>query len=244
MPISRKSSKAKCAAVRKTQRPAKRKLVKGKKQGPSLLILECDARKLEQQSLSIARELDASVRLLVPRVTTAMVRTTSQADLLSQLAHCKEGCGEFDLVVVIGHSNQTGLRLTSEKGESWESFTQWIKPFKPKRIVLLACKAGQLLPAGALFDGVSTLKEIYASPTYVTKEQSKLLALMIIYLLSVKTQDPDVLRLLQMLNFVLSLGIIFRWTRKEYLAVGLAEAVQWDLVQHLIDEYTQGQLRR
>lgn len=227
-----RATKKRVTAERSPRKPARRK--------PSLLILECDSEKLAQQSLSIAGELYTLVRAIVPRADTRLVQTTSQEDLLKQLGSCKQEHDSFNLVVVIGHSNHTGLRLTANIGVSWKSFAQWVGPFAPKQMVLLACKAGQMLPAGSLFDGITSLKEVYASPTYISKEQCKLVVLMILYLLSVKSGDEETLRLFQTLNFMLTLGVVFRWTRKEYKAAGFAGAVQWNLIQHLLDEYVVG----
>jgi hypothetical protein len=241
MPSRQRKAKSKKKSGSKESRAAakgaRRKLTRRK---PSLLILECDSEKLARQSLSIAGELHAAVRILASQVVTVLVQTTSQNDLLQKLARCKEEHGRFSLIVVIGHSNPTGIRLTSENGVSWRSFAKWTETFEPKQMVLLACKAGQMLPAGTLFEGITSLEEIYASPTYITKEQCKLVVLLILHLLSVKSQDPELLRSIQMLNFMLTLGVIFRWTRKEYRAAGFAEAVQWNLIQHLLDEYIQG----
>jgi hypothetical protein len=225
-------SKSRAALKRSSRKVARRK--------PSLLILECDSEKLTRQSLSVAGELLAAVRVITPQVATVLVQTTSQNDLLQKLARCKEDHDRFSLIVVIGHSNSTGIRLTAENGVSWSSFAKWTETFEPKKMVLLACRAGQMLPAGALFDGIPSLDEIYASPTYITKEQCRLVVLLILYLLGVKSQEPEILRLIQLLNFMLTLGGVFRWTRKEYRAAGLAEAVEWNLIQHLIDRYGRG----
>jgi len=230
-----RATKRRVTAERSPHKSARRK--------PSLLILECDSEKLAKQSLSIAGELYTLALALAPQVDTVLVQTTSREDLLKQLGSCKQDHDSFNLVVVIGHSNQTGLRLTADSGVSWKSFARWVGPFMPRQMVLLACKAGQMLPAGSLFDGIPSLKEVYASPTYISKEQCKLVVLTILYLLSVKSGDAETLRLFQTLNFMLTLGVVFRWTRKEYKAAGFAEAVQWNLIQHLLDEYVEGRSR-
>jgi hypothetical protein len=172
--------------------------------------------------------------MFCPNVNIAMALTTSQQDLLLKLSGFKEEHVHFDLIVVIAHSNQSGLRLTSDGNFSWEAFTQWVAPFEPNQMIFAACEAGQLPQAQALFDGIPTLKEIYAPPLKTTKNQVEVVKFLVPYLLIRKSKDTELIRIAQMVNYVLTGGVIFRWTRKEYQTAGFAKAVEWKVFQNLI----------
>lgn len=101
-----------------------------KAKGRSLLILECDARKLARQSLAIGSAVYELIKRLAPSVIrTELVRTTSEQQLLEELVHVKERHGVFDLILIFGHSNPHGLQLTAEKFFQWSVFVRWISMF-------------------------------------------------------------------------------------------------------------------
>lgn len=124
---------------------------------PSILIIECDPATLESQALSMARDLEGIVRLVVPSATLRLVPAASPELLLHDLGRCKVECGRFDHVAVVGHSNRNGLRLAPGLSVSWEKFAPWIEPFGPKCAILVACEAGRWLPSEALFSGIASL---------------------------------------------------------------------------------------
>jgi hypothetical protein len=167
-PVKRARRGAKAGAAKK------RVAVKPKRRGKSLLILECDAPTLASQGLSMAGQLQIVVRLAAPKVKTEVVQTSTKEDLLSRLGSLKQKQDSFSFIVVIGHSNVSGLNLTSDEHVSWQSFANWIAPFSPQKIALVACQAGRQLPAHALFNGIPTLKEIYAPPINTNKLQAGL----------------------------------------------------------------------
>ena len=128
---------------------------------PSVLILECDPAKLAAQSLTSARQLDRIVATVVPFAQSYPVAATCRQALLSQLAQCKEERGKVDVVVICGHSNKDKLCLTADWRAPWNEVAQWIAPFSPKSVVLVACQAGRWLPSKALFDGVLLSRQQY-----------------------------------------------------------------------------------
>lgn len=205
---------------------------------PSVLILECDPAKLAAQSLTSARQLDRIVATVVPSAQRYPIAATCRQALLSQLAQCKEECGKVDVVVICGHSNKDKLCLTADWRAPWNEVAQWIAPFSPKSVVLVACQAGRWLPSKALFDGVLTLREIYGSPASLTDQQAILVQLLVPYLLSNGRLKTDVSRMLQFANFALTRGVIFRQTRREFQQSAPAGGLVWTGIESLLQAYS------
>lgn len=197
-----------------------------RKKEPALLILECDPETLAAQAISMARELEGIARLALPSIQTRLVAGASSSELLQQLGSCKEENDHFSHVVVIGHSNARGLRLARDLFTPWESFAAWVKPFGPKCMVLVACEAGRWLPSSDLFRGISTLQEIYGSPVVTTEAQAAAIKVLVPYLLSGNRLPKDILPL-QLLNFALTQGVIFRQIRKDFRQATPSEGVLW-----------------
>lgn len=199
---------------------------KGRRKGPSLLVLECDSDTLAAQAISMAQELEGIARLTIPSIQTRLVAGASSASLLQQLGVCKEQHGHFSHIVVVGHSNTRGLRLARDLFTPWESFAAWVEPFRPRCMVLVACEGGRWPPANALFGGISTLQEVYGSPVVTTVAQAAAIKVLVPYLLSGNRLPKNILSL-QLLNFALTQGVIFRQTCKDFRRATPAEGVLW-----------------
>ena len=117
----------------KVRKSAKRTHEKPKPRGKSLLILECDADKLAAQSISMANEIKAVVQLFAPKVNVEIVKTTTEDKLKSQFSHLAENNCRFGIIVIIGHSNTSGLSLTADGGVSWTALSKWVELFEPKQ---------------------------------------------------------------------------------------------------------------
>lgn len=204
----------------------------------SLLVIECDAEKLARDRITAGKEAYEAARALMPKERAAFVRVTSRQGLLQQFAECRQDHHTFKLIIVVGHSNATGIRLAASEGLSWKAFANWVSIFEPKKIVLLACEAGQRLPAEKLFDGLPALKEIYASPIRLRTDQARIIAYLSLSLL--RKLDADLIMTAKAMLFVLTGAIIYQWRRDWYEERGEAEAIAWDLIQLLLN---QGRLR-
>jgi hypothetical protein len=225
---------------RKRAHPAKRIASRNRKKparkspsSPSVLILECDPALLASQEITLARDLSEIVARIVPDVSAPLVSATSRQELLLRLGECTERHREFGLVVVVGHASQHGIHLTAEHDANWNEFASWLSPFRPKRIVLVACEAARWIPSGALFAGIPTLQEIYGSPVVTTQQQAAYVKLLVPYLLSGGRLPKDILPM-QAANFLLSRGIVFRQTRAEFRRSGIVEGVMWTGIEEAI----------
>jgi hypothetical protein len=81
-------------------------------------------------------------------------------------------------------------------------------------MVFVACEAGQYPSTRTLFDQMQSLRTIYASPVKTTKEQAEIIKLLVPYLLLSKAQDPELIRIFQIINFLRSGSIILRCARR------------------------------
>lgn len=212
--------------------PGKKKRASRRKQrsraptGKSVLILECDTDKLTEQGLSLADSIEATTAALSPGTRVAVVKTVSEQKLLSQLGPLAQNNSRFQIVVVVGHSNEVGLRLASDRFAPWQAFASWVRPFKPKRMILIACKGGQPAPAALLFAALQTLRDLYAPPFATTKQQVQVIRALIPYLLNARSVDADLILLGQFANWVMTRGAIWRWRKNEFPTTG-ATSSRW-----------------
>jgi hypothetical protein len=154
---------------------------------------------------------------LVPGWVSVHVQAASTSELLRDLGDSKTEHGTFDIIVAVGHSNMTGIAMTGDGPlVPWGQFATFLKPFKPKRVALIACQAGAWLPTRALFGGVPSLRELYGSPLLTNEPQMAMLKVLVPMLLAGVPIDPDLMRIAQITNFALTRGILFRQTRAEF----------------------------
>ena len=196
------------------KKAVKKKSLKPRLKSLSLLILECDANTLASHGMGVANELNAVVRLLPAKLTTELAFINSKTDLQDRFVEYTQKYGSIKLIVVIAHSNREVISIAPDLVLTWDAFGRWIKKFRPNQMVFVACEAGQFPSTRTLFDQIPNLKKIYASPVKTTKEQAKIIKLLLPYLLLSKTQDPELIRMFQIINFLNNGGVILRCSRR------------------------------
>src|SRR5438093_915291 len=77
----------------------------------SLLILECDAKTLAKDNLSVAADINNIVRILPKKLTVEVAQIDSRHDLLDRFADYKQKYRGIKIVVVIAHSNRSIISL-------------------------------------------------------------------------------------------------------------------------------------
>ena len=237
MPPRRKSaSRSMRRSPRGTARP---------KPGSHLLIIECDSRKLAADGLNLGHAFGQLVKSLFPQKRIAIIQTSTEQKLTEDMAAALKDFGRFRSVLVVGHSNETGLMLTADGLRTWEVVGSWLQPFAPEFCFLAACRAGRSEAVRNLFKPVSMLRQIYASPAALYKNQLPPLALLIGMLLKDGRIDEDHSGALRLANYFLSGGQLFRWKRKELgpgeeikarlldSAAALLDQGTWDLLERL-----------
>ena len=200
----------------------------------SVLILECDAERLELDGISMARDVSSMVERLLPTARRDLVQVTTEQKLLVDFADRATRGNRYDVVLVIGHSSLKGLTLARDRRSRWPAVARWLEPFSPRVIVLAGCEGGRWLPSKTLFDGLNSLKEIYGTPVLSTQPQLQALELLVVFLLAGGKPSVEWIPLAQAAAFALTDGVIFRHTRAEFRSGGLAEAATWTVLEALL----------
>jgi hypothetical protein len=198
--------------------PAKRRLgqVKRRPQPRAhLLIIECDSQKLAADGLNLGSAFCQLVRTLFPQKKIAIVRTSSEKKLNEDLGEAFEKYSRIRSILILGHSNEAGLVLTADGLRRWSVVGNWLQRFEPEFCFLAACKAGRSEAVRGLFNPIKTLRQIYASPAVLYKNQLPPLALLILMLLKDGRIDEDQSGALRLANYVLTGGQVYRWKRAE-----------------------------
>jgi len=120
---------------------------------------------------------------------------------------------KFDLVVVIAHSNDQVIRMARDTCASWTDFANWLRPLRPRRLVLVACKAGRWPAAQTLFETNRALTRIYGCPANVTKDLGAYMVTFIPYLAANRRPKDDHVRIAQVLTMATTGLQLREWRR-------------------------------
>jgi len=159
-----------------------------RKRAPSLLILHLDSAKLRRDGLHLGGPA-ALTSIWAGLGMGAQAETVDATDLESlrrHLQHLAEQKREFDVVVAVGHSNQEGIRIAAEEFVNWDAFAAYLQPFSPRRLLLVACKAGGWPAASSFFQKLPLLRRIYASPVNASKHLGELMIALVPLVLAVQ----------------------------------------------------------
>lgn len=180
-----------------------------------LLIIECDSQKLAADELNLGSAFGQLVKTLFPEKRIAVVQTSSEINLQGDLADVFSQHGRVRSILIVGHSNESGLRLTADGMRSWNVVGNWLQNFEPEFCFIAACRAGKSQSVRNLFTPIKTLRQIYASPAALYKNQTSQLAVLILMLLKYGKIDEDQSGALRLANYILSGGQLYRWKRAE-----------------------------
>jgi len=200
-----------------------------------LLIIECDSRKLASDGLDLGSAFGQAAKTLFPGKRIAVVQTSSEQKLKEDFADVFREYGKFRSILLVGHSNEAGLMLTADGHRTWAAVGNWLQSFEPEFCFLAACRAGRSEAVRNLFKPVRTLRQIYASPAALYKNQVSPLALLIGMLLKGGRIDEDQSGALRLANYVLTGGQIYRWKRVDTGAGEEVRARLLDTVASLLD---------
>jgi hypothetical protein len=214
-----------------------------RKEYSSVLIIECDAKKLEDQSINIAHEFN-NIFSAFPICRHTFIRIFNKADLLSQFAELAIGKHTYDIILIVGHSiidsasgNPTEIQFASDFGITWNLLPEYLDIFKPKCLVLATCKGGHFLPSGEMFNRLKSLKELYGTPVIANEAQIAIFKLLIPFIVAPGDFDPNILLVGNVLNYLATGGIILRHTRKEFRKKKPVYAINQAIFEFLHDLY-------
>ena len=177
----------------------KREIAKKTRGYSSLLVIECDSDKLKSQQLSMAPIIDKIFSDFGLK-KHKFIPINTKNDWLSGFADLDKEKQNYDVAVLIGHSNESIINVAQNFPIKWNILPEYLKTVKPKCLMLIACEAGQFLPSKAMFDGLPTLKELYGSPIITYRDQFYVLIIILLYILPnapLKSIPEDIVNLLK-----------------------------------------------
>jgi hypothetical protein len=137
---------------------------------PSLLILECDTRGLQEQGLSLATRLrdNAEARLGVGVPTIGITHLAHWTE-----THLALSGTRAETVVLIGHGSRSGLRLAEDAAglTPWGLIADRLRGLRPLRLVVIAGPHPRNSDPGPMFRAMPTLQEIVGASLYLDEER-------------------------------------------------------------------------
>jgi hypothetical protein len=203
----------------------------------SLLILHLDAEKLRSDGLHLgdAAKFSATLAALAFGSGVEVRDTTTLVSLLQTLAEFASGGRTFDVVVIIAHSNAEVIRIASDERVDWPAFARYLKPLQPKRLLLVACRAGRWNAGEALFKVNSQLRRIYACPVNASKDFGALMLVAVPYVVAKRRPHHKHV----FWSHVSSIGLTGRQLRewKRTTDKGNPDSLVFDLIADVADPY-------
>ncbi len=203
----------------------------------SLLILHLDADKLRRDGLHLEEVAHFSATLSSVLFGASVVTedTTSTEHLHQTLAALVTSKSTFDVVVVVAHSNAHGIQIANDRFVSWIAFTGYLKPFKPRRLLLVACKGGRWDAGEALFRSMPQLRRIYACPVNASKDFGALMLFAVPYVVSERRPKDKHVVWTQVASVAVTGRQLREWRRAT--DKGNPDSSVFDLAADLIDPF-------
>lgn len=215
--------------------PRLRKRVRRRPAASHLLIIQCEPDKLAQQGLDFGSRVSALCSLPFHKKKIVTAKAYSKDELCRTLGETLQAHDRFRTVLIVGHSNEYGLQLTPDEFYDWKAVGEWLKPFQPQFLLLMACRAGRSSSARILFQQIPSLREVYASPVAFFSDQTHPLAGLLAALVKNRKVNESWLRVLQASGYLLNDALLYRWKRGETLRAGNVEHTAWDLLGDMFD---------
>jgi hypothetical protein len=182
-----------------------------------LLIIECNAPKLEAQGLSFSEALIPSASLVLPDRLTHLIQTEERDLSSTKFAEAKQKSDTYSVIAIIGHSNSTGIQFDENainKVLKWETLSNWLKPFRPQKLFLMACQGGKTEVCSILFKTLPSLKEVCGSPVFLNKPEAMIIAGYVLADLLDPETAAGMFPLAQIIS-ILNKGFIWKMARGE-----------------------------
>ena len=202
------------------------------------MILHLDANQLRKDGLHLGAQ--ASVAALLAneglKADVSLADSYHLDDLHATLAELVTEKRTYDVVVAIGHSTSRGIRIAADHSVGWDVFGEYIKRLEPRRLVLIACQAGQWPSARDLFPKLKKLRRLYACPVNATKNLAQFMLTLAPVLLEVKAPRAKDVTRTQIVAVALTGGQIREWTRAD---MDRPEGLLLDLAAKALDPIAQ-----
>lgn len=205
---------------RRTRRPPRR---------PSLLVLHLDANRLRRDGLHLddTSRLTAAVAAIGLDADVSVLDAIDHGAFLRDLGELVRSDRTFDVVVAVGHSNRDHVVMAHETRVDWTAFANYLRPFKPRRLVLIACEAGRWPVARTLFRRLPTLRRIYGAPVLASRSLGELMLALVPYVVAVKAPSDRAVQWAQVAGLVLMGAQVRQWKRPSQRDQGDGELLDW-----------------
>jgi hypothetical protein len=214
MPTRRSRSRAsKIARVS----PTKKRTKAAAPTPPSLLVFVHDVGRLRADGLDLTAvaQFAGVVCQFVSGAHVEVREIDDERSLLDACAELARDARTFDVVVSIGHSNDSGIQVARDRFADWEWYASLLKAFQPKRLLLVACQAGRWPAASTLFSRLRRLRRIFASPVNVSGALGAVMVSLVPYLLEVKAPRVGVVTAAQVALAAATGGQVRQWMRAD-----------------------------
>lgn len=187
------------------------------KRRKQVLIIECDSFTLENQDLAVGEEIKIQVQGAFEKNGIDLIKAFNKNSFDQELdVILRKYSRPCKTIVLVGHSNQSSIKLTSDLFVNWQELGERLEPFLPEQLIFLACQAGDILACEVLFESIPSLQQIFASPVNVSKSQQDIIIQKILYTLAMQKENSLVINLFQLVSAVITKEWMFSRTREEY----------------------------
>lgn len=201
----------------------------------SLLILHLDAGQLRIDGLHLGEvaQFAGALSKVALSATVLIEDTTSTSHLHETLARLATEKKKFDVVVVVAHSNAQGIRVASDLFVTWDAFARYFKPFQPRRLLLVACKAGRWDAGEALFVTMPMLRRIFACPVNASKDFGALMLFAVPYVVAERRPKDQHVTWSQIASIAVTGRQLREWRRTT--DKGNPDSATFDMIADLAD---------
>src|SRR5260370_32259542 len=99
-------------------------------------MLESDSRKLAADGLNSSTVFANLAQGAFTNRQIVLVKTSTEDKLKEDLADTLKKYGRFRSILVVGHSNESELQLTTTDCYSWTAVANWLQIFEPEFLFL------------------------------------------------------------------------------------------------------------
>lgn len=179
-----------------------------------MLILECDADKLQAENLALGENLARNPMWKLMQFEVELVSIRSNEDFTAKLSEL--GRKRRHAIVVIGHSNKSLIQIAPGLAPGWRDLGKRLARFRPDKMLLIACQAGDPDVGDALFSSISALRRIYACPINLRHDNAKLVLELATLLLGAVDLLETFRLVLQSAHMLVNDGLFFELRREDF----------------------------
>ena len=180
-------------------------------------MIECDSCTLESHNLAIGDEIKTALQRRFPKNGIDLIKATDKTyfdgELDVVLRKYKNPC---KTIILIGHGNESGIKLTSDVFMGWQELGIILEPFAPENLIFLACRAGDIKACEILFDNIPSLNHIFASPVNIPKSQQLIVVQKVVHTLSSQKENQTLVKVMQTVSALVTKEWMFSRTREEH----------------------------